>query len=70
MKSGMRALAAIALIGASGAWAVAKGGTLYIKSKDTKVLKDPKAPRLPPPLMHVRSTLLLKRTTRTRSAPA
>ena len=43
MKSGMRALAAIALIGACGAWAVAKGGTLYIKSKDTKVLKDPKA---------------------------
>ena len=43
MKSGIRALAAIALIGASGAWAVAKGGTLYIKSKDTKVLKDPKA---------------------------
>lgn len=47
MKSGMRALAAIALIGASGAWAVAKGGTLYIKSKDTKVLKDPKADSKP-----------------------
>ena len=47
MKSGMKALAAIALISASGAWAVAKGGTLYIKSKDTKVLKDPKADSKP-----------------------
>ena len=43
MKRGIRALAAIALIGASGAWAVAKGGKLYIRSKDTKVLKEPKA---------------------------
>jgi hypothetical protein len=43
MKSSIRAVAAIALISAGGAWAVAKGGKLYIKSKDTKVLKDPKA---------------------------
>lgn len=43
MKSSIRAVAAIALISASGAWAVAKGGKLYIKSKDTKVLKDAKA---------------------------
>lgn len=43
MKSSIRAVAAIALISAGGAWAVAKGGKLYIKSKDTKVLKDAKA---------------------------
>ena len=43
MKCSIRAVAAIALISAGGAWAVAKGGTLYIKSKDTKVLKEPKA---------------------------
>lgn len=43
MKSSIRAVAVIALIGASGAWAVAKGGKLYIKSKDTKVLKEAKA---------------------------
>jgi len=43
MKSSIRAVAAIALISASGAWAVAKGGKLYIKSKDTKVLKEAKA---------------------------
>lgn len=43
MKSSIRAVAAIALISAGGAWAVAKGGKLYIKSKDTKVLKEAKA---------------------------
>ena len=43
MKRGSLALALVALLSAGGAWAVAKGGTLYIKSKDTKVLKDPKA---------------------------
>lgn len=43
MKSSIRAVAAIALISASGAWAVAKGGKLYIKAKDTKVLKEAKA---------------------------
>lgn len=43
MKSGIRALAVVALLSATGAFAVAKGGTLYIKSKDTKVLKEPKA---------------------------
>ncbi len=43
MKSSIRAAAAIALISAGGAWAVAKGGKLYIKSKDTKVLKEAKA---------------------------
>lgn len=47
MKRGMRALAAVALLGAGGAWAVSKGGKLYIKSKDTKVLKDPKAGSTP-----------------------
>lgn len=36
------ALAAAALLSATGAWAVAKGGKLYIKSKDTKVFKDAK----------------------------
>ncbi len=40
MKSSIRAVAAIALISASGAWAVPKGGPLYIKSKETKVYKD------------------------------
>lgn len=43
MKSSIRAVAAIALMSASGAWAVAVGGKLYIKSKDTKVLKEAKA---------------------------
>lgn len=43
MKRGYRAVAAAALLSASGAWAVAKGGSLYIKSKDVKLLKDPKA---------------------------
>jgi hypothetical protein len=42
MKRLGKALATIALLSAGGAWAVAKGGTLYIKSKDTKVLKDAK----------------------------
>ena len=43
MKSSSRAVVALALINASGAWAVAVGGTLYVKSKDTKVLKEAKA---------------------------
>jgi hypothetical protein len=43
MKSSIRAVVALALINASGAWAVAVGGTLYVKSKDTKVLKEAKA---------------------------
>lgn len=38
-----RSLLAAALLVSSAAFAVAKGGTLYIKSKDTKVLKDAKA---------------------------
>lgn len=41
--NGIRAVAAIVLLSAGGAWAVAKGGKLYIKSKDTRVLKEPKA---------------------------
>lgn len=43
MKRLYGAVAAAALLSASGAGAVAVGGKLYIKSKDTKVLKDPKA---------------------------
>lgn len=43
MKSSIRAMAAVALISAGGAWAVVKGGKLYIKSKDTKVLKEARA---------------------------
>lgn len=35
-------IAASALLGAA-AWAVAPGGTLYIKNKGVKLLKDPKA---------------------------
>ena len=35
-------LAAVAMFSAGGAWAVAKGGVLYIKSKDCTVLKEPK----------------------------
>jgi hypothetical protein len=53
MKSGYRVLAAAALLSACGAWAVAKGGSLYIKSKDVKLLKEPKAgaaPAMPKPL--------------------
>lgn len=42
-RNWMRSLVAIAMLSATGAWAVAKGGNLYIKSKDTKVLKEPKA---------------------------
>lgn len=38
-----RSLLTAALLLSSAAFAVAKGGTLYIKSKDTKVLKDAKA---------------------------
>lgn len=43
MKHQIRALAALVLLSAGGAWAVSKGGKLFIKSKDTKVLKEPKA---------------------------
>lgn len=42
MKRVYGAIAAAALLSASGAWAVAVGGKLYIKSKDTKVFKDAK----------------------------
>ena len=38
-----RSLLTAVLLLSSAAFAVAKGGTLYIKSKDTKVLKDAKA---------------------------
>ncbi len=37
-----RILLAAALVSAGSALAVEKGGTLYIKSKDTQLLKDPK----------------------------
>ncbi|MDP3238111.1 MAG: hypothetical protein Q8N26_35295 [Myxococcales bacterium] len=43
MKRLYGAVAAAVLLSASGALAVAKGGSLYIKSKDVKLLKDPKA---------------------------
>lgn len=43
MKSLYGILAAGALLGATSAWAVKPGGTLYIKSKGVKLLKDPKA---------------------------
>lgn len=42
MKRLYGAVVAAALLSASGALAVAKGGKLYIKSKDTKVFKDAK----------------------------
>ncbi|MFO0599643.1 MAG: hypothetical protein U0228_30330 [Myxococcaceae bacterium] len=42
MKRMMQVLAASALLSASVAWAVAKGGPLYIKAKDVQLLKDPK----------------------------
>lgn len=42
MKRVLGVIAAIALLSASAAWAVAKGGTLYIKAKDVKLLKEPK----------------------------
>lgn len=42
-----RSLIAAALVVSSAAFAVQKGGTLYIKSKDTKVLKDAKASSSP-----------------------
>jgi hypothetical protein len=47
MKRLFGAVAAAALLSASWAGAVAVGGKLYIKSKDTKVLKDPKADAKP-----------------------
>lgn len=43
MKSLYRPLVAVALLSASGAFAVKVGDDLFIKSKDTKVLKDAKA---------------------------
>ncbi len=43
MKRLYGAVVAAALLSASGAWAVAKGGSLFIKSKDVKLLKEPKA---------------------------
>jgi hypothetical protein len=43
MKRLYGAIAAVALLSAGGAGAVAKGGSLYIKSKDVKLLKEPKA---------------------------
>lgn len=42
MKHGYRALVAAALLSASGAWAVAKGGSLFIKAQGQKLLKEPK----------------------------
>ena len=42
MKRGIRALAVMALLSAGGAFAITKGGTLYIKAKDVKLLKEPK----------------------------
>jgi len=42
MKSGIRILAVIALTSAGAALAITKGGTLYIKAKDVKLLKEPK----------------------------
>jgi hypothetical protein len=43
MKKLFSVIAASALLSASAAWAIAKGGSLYIKAKDVKLLKDPKA---------------------------
>lgn len=43
MRRTYRAAAAAALLSASAAWAVAKGGSLYIKSVDVQLLKEPKA---------------------------
>lgn len=42
MKRLCKTVTAIALLCASGAWAVSKGGTLYVKSKETKLFKDAK----------------------------
>jgi hypothetical protein len=47
MHRSFRAIVAAGLVGATGAWAVAKGGKLYIKSKDVKLLKEPKATSAP-----------------------
>ncbi|MFT3713755.1 MAG: hypothetical protein QM817_39350 [Archangium sp.] len=43
MKKMFGLIAASALLSANAAWAVAVGGSLFIKSKDVKLLKDPKA---------------------------
>lgn len=42
MKKMFGIIAAGALLGASSAWAIASGGTLYIKAKDVKLLKEAK----------------------------
>ena len=43
MKRTMRIIAAVAALSAGSALAVAKGGTLFIKARGVKLLKDPKA---------------------------
>lgn len=43
MKRTIRLIAAVAALSAGSALAVAKGGTLFIKAKGVKLLKDPKA---------------------------
>jgi hypothetical protein len=43
MKRVYRAVAAAALMSASGAWAVKVGDNLFIKAKGVKLLKEPKA---------------------------
>lgn len=43
MKRVVRLVGALALMSASGALAISKGGTLYIKNKGVKLLKDAKA---------------------------
>lgn len=43
MKRLCGAVAAVALLGATGAWAVKVGDNLYIKAKGVKLLKEPKA---------------------------
>lgn len=47
MKRLYAAVAATALLGASGAWAVKVGDNLYIKAKGVKLLKDAKATGAP-----------------------
>lgn len=47
MKLLYGAVAAAALLSASGAWAVKVGENLYIKAKGVKVLKEPKATSAP-----------------------
>lgn len=47
MKRVYRAVAAAALMSASGAWAVKVGDNLFIKAKGVKLLKEPKAGSAP-----------------------